>query len=178
MPTAAIADDIDSNLPVVPSGLGMDLDLDTFSELSTLIRVHLRHQSEEEASSVRIACAGNTQAKMAASGPGLDHDHSESETATYPVKPCATTSQDSEQRQLSRKIHEVIKAGSVQMEGASAGLNCRNRWTTAEKVAAGSSGGDTGLSGNVTNAQAAAQKSANSVSSFLPFVRLYGSTRA
>ena len=96
MPTAGIADDIDSNLPVVPSGLGVDLDLETFSELSTLIRVRLRHQSKEEASSVRIAHAGNTQAKMAASGPGLDHDPGKSETATDPLKPHATTSQDSE----------------------------------------------------------------------------------
>jgi len=152
---------------VDPSGL----DSETFSELSTLIRIRLRHQSEEEASSVRIARAGNTQGNLTACGPSLDHDDGESET----LKPSATTSQDSERRELSKKINEVIKAVSVQVEGASTGLNRRNRWTTTEKLAAGSSGGDTAVSGNVANAQAAARKSATNVSSFLPFV---GSTQA
>ncbi|KAH9015478.1 hypothetical protein EDB84DRAFT_1679909 [Lactarius hengduanensis] len=147
------------------AALDPSLDSETFSELSTLIRVRFRHQSEEEASSVRIARAGNTQRKT--TDAGLDHDGSE--TATYPHKPNATTSQDSERRQLAKKINEVIKAGSVQTE--SAGLNRRNRWTT-EKLAAGSAGPSTRasggsdmavVSGNVANAQAAARKSANNV---------------
>jgi hypothetical protein len=166
---AAISDDVDSDLPVDPSGL----DLEPFSELSTLICIRLRHQSEEEASSVRIVRAGSTRGNLTASGPSLDHDNSESKTLK--PSPSATMSQDSEQRELSKKINEVIKAVSVQVEGASTGLNRRNRWTTTEKLTAGSSGGDTAVSGNVANAQAAARKSATNVSSFLPFV---GSTQA
>ena len=100
----AISDGIDSALDPI-------LDSESFSELSTLIHVRFRHQSEEEASSVRIARVGNAQGQL--NQTGLDHDNSESETGSIPLKQSAATPQDSERRQLSKKINEIIKAGSV-----------------------------------------------------------------
>jgi hypothetical protein len=137
----------------------LESDSEPFSELSTLVRIRFRHQSEEEASSVCVARAGSTQG------------HDESETSAYPHNSNATTrtSQHSERRQLSKKINEIIKAGSVQTEGT--GLNRRNRWTT-EKAASGSSFQDAAVSGNVANAQATARRSASNVSSFHPICRV------
>ncbi|KAN0127724.1 hypothetical protein V8E53_014444 [Lactarius tabidus] len=128
----------------------------TINELSSLISIRLRHQSEEEASAVRVACTRSSQ-----------DDESVSFTH-HPHNPKALASHNSEQWQLFKKINEVIKAsgnsaGSTQ--GESTGLNRRNRWTT-EKVAAGSSVYATSgctTSGNVANAQAAARKSAQSI---------------
>ncbi|KAH9015618.1 hypothetical protein EDB84DRAFT_1443385 [Lactarius hengduanensis] len=66
--------------------------------------------------------------------------------------------------ELDEKINEIIKANSKLAQTGSTGLNRRNRWTT-EKAAAGSfpAGSDSTASGNVANAQAAAQRSANNI---------------
>ncbi|KAN0130677.1 hypothetical protein V8E53_011570 [Lactarius tabidus] len=127
----------------------------TINELSSLIPIRLRHQSEEEASAVRVACMRSSQVD-------------ESSTMHCPHNPKALASRDSERWQLFKKINEVIKASgnsAGSSQGESTGLNHCNRWTK-EKVAAGSSvyatSGHT-TSGNVANAQTAARKSAQNI---------------
>ncbi|KAN0132137.1 hypothetical protein V8E53_010056 [Lactarius tabidus] len=127
----------------------------TINELSSLIPIRLRHQSEEEASSVRAACTRSSQVD----GPESTH---------HTHNPKVLASRNSERWQLFKKINEMIKTSGNSAEstqGESSGLNRRNRWTT-EKVAAGSSiyatSGQT-TSGNVANAQVTARKSAQNI---------------
>lgn len=148
---------MDSSSPVVS---------EAFHELSSLVPIRFRHQSEEEACSVRVAHTKTARTK--ASDPASD----DSEFTLDPHNPKATTSRDSERWKLLKKIHETIKVSGSPTEpaqGESTGLNRRNRWTT-DKVAAGSSiyatSGYT-TSGNVANAQAAARRSAQTVSTCL-----------
>ena len=159
--------DYSGSAPDSPSGSG------TFNELSSLIPIRLRHQSEEEASAVRVACSGDLQENAGSFNSASD------ESAHPPCdnfNPKAAASRDSERWQLLKKINEIIRNSGESAQGESTGLNRRNRWTT-EKVAAGSSihatSGHT-KSGNVANAQAAARKSAQVVSSlvFLAYSRI------
>lgn len=138
-----------------------------FNELSSLIPIRLRHESKEEACAVRVARTRNTQADDG----DLNSASDKSEYHHIP-KAIAAASQDSERWQLLKKINEIIKVtgnSAESAQGKSTGLNRRNRWTT-DKVAAGSSihaTCDNTTSGNVANAQAAAQKSAQMVSSLV-----------
>jgi hypothetical protein len=157
----SISDDSGS-APDSPSGSGM------FNELSSLIPIRLRHQSEEEASAVRVAHTRNTQANA-----GDLNSAGDKSEAPYPHNPKAAASQDSERWQLLKKINEIVGNSAESAQGESMGLNRCNWWTT-EKVAAGSSIHATSshtTSGNIANAQAAACKSAQIVSSlvFLAF---------
>ena len=123
-----------------------------------------------------------TRSSQAKAGGHSDLDSGsgyESESMLRPHNAKAVASQDSERWQLLKKINEVIKvtgnsAESTHWQGQSTGLNRHNRWTSAEKVAAGSSiyatTGHT-TSGNVANAQATARRSAQNVcaSIFVPY---------
>ena len=126
-----------------------DIDSEPFSDLSALINVRYRHQSEEEASSVRVA--------RAQTGSQVQHE---------PHRPPASSSQDSERHQLAKKINSIIKASTVSV-GESTGLNRRARWNMPMgKLAAGSTGADA-ATGNTANAQATARKSAQAVRFFI-----------
>ena len=137
---------------------------ETFSDLAALINVHYRNQSEEEASAVRVA--------QAQTGSHQDNQH---QVEYEPHRPPAA-SQDSERRQLAKKINDIIKANTGNMEtsgaGKSTGLNRRARWNM-EKLAAGSIilpvGGAvtaTAPTGNTANSQAVARKVAQGVHFF------------
>ncbi|KAI9434879.1 hypothetical protein H4582DRAFT_2130928 [Lactarius indigo] len=140
-----------------PSTLDPTMESESFSELSTLVHMRFKHQSEEEASSVRVARTGGSQGlgKVASS---------DSHKLPFSHKLKAAASPDSERQQLSQKINEIVKASSELAQTGSTGLNRRNRWTT-EKAAAGSflAGSDSMASGNTANAQAAARRSANGI---------------
>ncbi|KAN0139135.1 hypothetical protein V8E53_003024 [Lactarius tabidus] len=147
-----------------PGQQSLPVDSGTFHELSSLIPIRLRHQSEEEARSVRVARIRTARTEASNSATGSE----ESDFTLGPHDPKAAASQDSDRWKLLKKIHEILRASGNPAElaqGESTGLNRRNRWTT-DKVAAGSSiyatGGCT-TSGNVTNAQATARRSAQSV---------------
>ena len=152
-----IADHADSALDSIAGS-------ETFNELSSLIPIRFRHQSEEEASAVRVARTRSTHVLKTSDVDSSD----ESKSAVHCHNHKAVASHDSERWKLLKKIHEVVKVtGSLaeSAQGESTGLNRRNRWTTGtEKVAAGSSIYDHTTSGNVANAQAAARRSAQSVS--------------
>jgi hypothetical protein len=123
-----------------------DLDSETLSDLSALISIRYRHQSEEEASAVRIA--------RARTGSQVQHE---------PHRPPASSTQDSERRELAKKINSIIKASAAVSVGESTGLNRRARWNMPmAKLAAGSTGADA-ATGNTANAQAAARKAAQAV---------------
>lgn len=160
-----------SQEPSLISGSALDSTSEsgTLNELSSLIPIRFRHQSEEEAGAVRVASTRNTQVNAGA----LDSASNESEDSHNPK---AVASRDSERWQLLKKINEIIKVSGNSAEsgqGESTGLNRHNRWTTG-KVAAGSSVYATSshaTSGNVANAQATARRSAQMVCSivFLAF---------
>jgi hypothetical protein len=149
-------------------------DSEVFSDLSALISIRYRHQSEEEARAVRVArerCparAGNT-----ARSAGLEQDGH-----IGPHRPNAAAPEDSERRQLAKRIHEIIKANTAVPAAAStAGLNRRTRWTTADKVAAGSTlplNGVVAAAGNTANAQATARKAAQAVGYYFSKHQLEG----
>jgi hypothetical protein len=90
-------------MTVINSALKSSLGSGTFNELSSLIPIRLRHQSEEEASSVRVAHTRSTLTRAgdtdSASAPILD-----------PHNLKAATLQDSERWKLLKKINETIKA--------------------------------------------------------------------
>ena len=137
-----------------------------FHELSSLVPIRLHYQSEEEACSV---CVAHTKtARTKASEPSSD----DTEFTLDPHNPKVTALQDSEWWKLLKKIHKIIKVSrspTKPAQGESTGLNRCNRWTT-DKVAAGLSIYATSgyaTSGNVANAQATAQKSAQTVSTCL-----------
>ena len=139
-----------------------------FSDLSALISVCYRHQSEEEANAVRIARAQTTTATYQGKAGGEPHIDSEQEGVQVqhePHRPQAA-SQDSERRQLAKKINCIIKASMEDSAaGNSTGLNRRARWNM-EKLAAGSTlaaGETVTVTGNSANSQAAAQKAAQAV---------------
>ena len=152
--------DYSGSAPDSTSGSG------TFNELSSLIPIRLRHQSEEEASAVRVARARDLQGNAGDFNSVSDeseHPHRDN------FRPKVAASRDSERWQLLKKINEIIGNSAESAQGESTGLNRRNRWTT-EKVAAGSSIHATSgytKSGNVANAQAVARKSAQVVSSLV-----------
>lgn len=124
-----------------------DLDSETLSDLSALISIRYRHQSEEEASAVRVS--------RAQTGSQVQHE---------PHRPPASSSQDSKRRQLAKKINNIIKASAAVSVGESTGLNRRARWNMPMgKLAAGSTGADAAATGNTANAQAAARKAAQAV---------------
>lgn len=127
----------------------------TINKLSSLIPIRLRHQSEEEASAVRVAHTGSSQVG------------DEPEPMHKSHNPKALASRNLERWQLFKKINEIIKTSGNATEstqGESTGLNRRNQWTM-DKIAAGSSVyAMSGQTGNVANAQAAARKSAQNVS--------------
>jgi hypothetical protein len=110
-----------------------------------------------------------TQFEGHQSGTG-DPDHWEPEERKIETHGSTAALQDSERRHLAKKINDIIKASGTQPKGESTGLNRRTRWTT-DKIAAGSSIPATSTivqAGNVANAQAAARKSAQVVSSPRP----------
>ncbi|KAF8470529.1 hypothetical protein DFH94DRAFT_685147 [Russula ochroleuca] len=123
-----------------------------------VLEILLEHQSEEEASAVRIAQArtGNNPAK---------EGNDDSEQGAQPHTPTAATSQDSERRQLAKKINDIIKASMAVPSGGSTGLNCHARWNT-DKLAAGSTlpaDGTVTTTGNTANVQATTRKAAQSI---------------
>lgn len=127
----------------------MSSDLETFSDLSALVGIRYRHQSEEEASAVRVARVQT----------GGEHEGPNAQ----PHRPAAEAS---ERRQLAKEINDIIKASTAgSSAGESTGLNRRARWNT-EKAAAGSTlpSGVAAVPGNTANAQATARKSAQAVS--------------
>ena len=81
----------------------------TFSDLAALINVRYRNQSEEEASAVHVA--------QAQTGSHQDNQH---QVEYEPHRPPAV-SQDSERRQLAKKINDIIKANTGNMETSGAG---------------------------------------------------------
>ncbi len=135
-----------------------------FGELSSLVSICFRNQSEEEASAVRTV-TGDLQ-NYTSSLPGYQYDMG---ITPYPHKTKTDTLQDSERRQLSKKINEIVKASTLTQHGepigSTSGLNRCNRWTI-EKAAAGSYpvGGDVIPSGNVANTQTVARRLAHNVS--------------
>ena len=139
-----------------------------FSDLSALISIRYRHQSEEEASAVRIArvqTATATYQGKAGSQPHIDSEQEGVQVQHDPHRPLAA-SQDSERRQLAKKINCIIKATMEDSAaGNSTGLNRRARWNM-EKLAAGSTlpaGGVVTATGNTANSQAASRKAAQAV---------------
>ena len=76
-------------------------DSETFNELTLLIPIHFRHQSEEEASAMQVAHTRSTQGKA-------DDNDSEPGTSTLAHNPKAAASQDSEWWKLLKKINEII----------------------------------------------------------------------
>ena len=135
--------------------------------LSSLIPIRFRHQSEEEASAVRVVRTRSSHVKASGHSDSDSGKVFEYTSTLHPHNPKAATSQDSERWQLLKKINEIIKVtgnSAESTQGQSTGLNRHNRWTSAEKVAAGSSVyATTGASGNVANAQATARRSAQNV---------------
>ena len=132
--------------------------------------IHFRHQSEEEASAMQVAHKRSTEV-LKSGEVDSSNDKPEDNSTLYLNNPKAVASQDSEWWKLLKKINEVIKTSGnsapESAQGQSTGLNRRNRWTTTEKVSAGSSIYATSghvTSGNVTNAQATAQRLAQNVS--------------
>ena len=113
-------------------------------------------------------CCHTKTAQTKTSEPSSD----DSEFTLDPHNLKVTAPQDSEWWKVLKKIHEIIKVSRSPTEpaqGESTGLNRCNWWTT-DKVAAGSSIYATcsyATSGNVTNAQATARKSAQTVSTCL-----------
>ena len=113
---------------------------ETFSNLAALINVRYRHQSEEEASAVRVARAqtGSYQPRGIADNQSHgDSEQEEIQAQCDPHRPAAALP-DSERRHLAKKINSIIKANmEASGAGESTGLNRRSRWNT-EKRAAGS----------------------------------------
>jgi hypothetical protein len=146
-------------------------DLETFSNLAALINVRYMHQSEEEASAVRVARAQTGTCQPRGKADNQSHGDLELEQegiqARYdPHRPPPAASQDSERRHLAKKINSIIKANmEASGAGESTGLNRRARWNM-EKRAAGSTlpaGGAVTATGNAANSQAAARKTAQAV---------------
>ena len=143
-----------------------------FSNLTALINVRYRHQSEEEASAVRIARAqtGSYQPRYKADNQShCDQEQEGIQAQCDPHRPAAA-SPDSKRRHLAKKINSIIKA-NMEASGASEsmGLNRHARWNT-EKRAAGSTipaGEAVTATGNAANSQAAARKTAQAVRFFL-----------
>jgi hypothetical protein len=146
-------------------------DSETFSNLAALINVRYKHQSEEEASAVRVARAQTGSYRdqdNAGDQPHSDLEQEDTQVRCEPHRPPAA-SQDSERRQLAKKINDILKANmEVSGAGKSTGLNRRARWNM-EKLAAGSTlpaGGAVTATGNTANSQAVAQKTAQVVRFF------------
>jgi hypothetical protein len=141
-------------------------DLETLSDLSGLISIRYKHQSEEEASAVRVARAHTVLSQPIAGNSPPSQSGAEQDGVQLEGQPnSATAAQDPERRQLARKINSIIKASTEVPAGQSTGLNRRARWTT-DKVAAGSTlpaGGIVTATGNSANAQATARKAAKDV---------------
>lgn len=137
-----------------------------YSDLSGLINIRYGHQSEEEASAVRVARArsGSQHDKGGNSSSNLSQSDLEQEGLQDQPRPMAVA-QDTERRQLAKKINDIIKASTAASAGESTGLNRRARWNT-DKLAAGSTlpaGGAITATGNTANAQATARKAAQAV---------------
>ena len=109
--------DYSGSAPDSPSGSG------TFNELSLLIPICLRHQSEEEASAVRVTCARDLQGNAG-------NFNSASDESEHPhhvnFNPKAAASRDSERWQLLKKINEIIGNSAESAQGKSMGLNRHN----------------------------------------------------
>jgi hypothetical protein len=137
-----------------------------YSDISGLINIRYGHQSEEEASAVRVARAhsGSQQDKGGNSSSNSSQSDLEHEGLQDQPRPMAAA-QDTERRQLAKKINDIIKASAAASAGESTGLNRRARWNT-DKLAAGSTlpaGGAITATGNTANAQATARKAAQAV---------------
>ena len=137
-----------------------------YSDLSGLINIRYGHQSEEEASAVRVARAhsGSQQDNGGNSSSNSSQSDLEQEGLQDQPRPMAAA-QDTERRQLAKKINDIIKASVAASAGESTGLNRRARWNT-DKLAAGSTlpaGGAITATGNTANAQATARKAAQAV---------------
>lgn len=139
---------------------------ETFSDLSTLISIRYAHQSEEEASSVRIARV-QTESSDYHDNKDDSNDNSVKEEAQFhPHRPPAVASHDSQRRRLAKEINGIIKASMAVTTGSSTGLNRCARWST-DKLAAGSTLLDDGIvtvTGNTANAQLVARQTAQGVS--------------
>jgi hypothetical protein len=134
---------------------------EVFSDLAVLIDIRHKHQCEEEAKAVRVARAHGKS--------NDDSSEQDSEGVRSQRMPAAAALQDSERRQLAKKINDIIKASMAvpTVCGESTGLNHHVRWNV-DKVAAGStlpvdSEGAVKATGNKANAQATARKAAQSV---------------
>lgn len=151
----------------LPGVMNPPLDLESLSDVSTLIDIRYNHQSEEEAKSVRVAWAhtGRNQEGEDGSNDG-NADQDSGQVHLHTSRPSATTPQDSERRQLAKKINEIIKASAEVPVGGSTGSNRRARWKT-DKVSAGSTlpeNQEEVATGNSANAQLAARNVAQAVS--------------
>jgi hypothetical protein len=128
--------------------------LTSSNNLSFLVEIRHRHQTKEAEKGVRRT------------GMALLGGQSSASSDTH----CVSVEPVSEHRQLTHKIHEIMKAvdGSEDV-GTSTGLNRQVRWTKTPGLYSpapshlGSLTGGTGKSGNSTNAMEAAQKAANMV---------------
>lgn len=133
--------------------------LETLSDLSSLISIRYAHQSDEEAKSVRVAWARNEG--------DPHHDLEQEGSQVHAHRPQADPARDSQRRHLAREINEIINASTAAASpGESTGLNRRVRWSM-EKLAAGSTlpaGGVVAATGNTANAQLAARQTAQAVS--------------
>jgi hypothetical protein len=133
---------------------------EVFSEISTLIDVRYKHQSKEEAKAVRVAHGSQ---RHRANNICIDEQE-----GTININQQSTEElHNPSQRELAKKINEVIKASLLQEVGVTTGLSRRTRWVTADNLAPGSSvptSGGANTTGNVANAQAAARKAAQAVS--------------
>ena len=144
-------------------------DSEMITDLSGLINICYRHQSEEEACAVHVAwdqTGGHQENGLRGNLPHSDLD--EESPQVHPHRPTTVASEDTERRQLTKKINSIVKASAAVSTGESMGLNCRAQWNT-DKVAAGSTlaaGEAITATGNSANAQASAQKAAQVVGFF------------
>jgi hypothetical protein len=133
-----------------------------FSEISTLVNLHYKHQSKEEAKAVCIA-HGSQQHRAI-------NMRTDEQDGINPNQQSTEELHDPSQHELAKKINEVIKASSQQEVGVATGLSRRTRWIATDKLTAGPSvliNAGANTTGNVANAQAAAQKAAQAVSQLL-----------
>jgi hypothetical protein len=138
---------------------------EAITDLSGLINIRYRHQSEEEARAVHVARAQTSL--------GGDFPHSDLNEGVHPHRLTAAASQDTKRQQLAKKINSIVKASAAVSE--STGLNRRARWKT-DKVAAGSTlpvGETVTALGNTANAQATARKAAQAVSFSFDLTQLH-----
>lgn len=130
------------------------LDISPGTDISQLVALRSKNQSQESAKSVRTSWKTSPTEEQA-------HLHAN----VLPKPP-------SERQLLARKIHEIIRLEAEQ--GSSTGLNRQVRW---KKAAGSTNDAKASLAGNSANAQMAAQAGSTAVSAKISLKRNYTLTR-